>query len=297
MTTPTIATRLALSTASLAAAAVLAGCTATTTAPANTPAPPSSTAASGDMSGSSGLGGMPGMSMASGNGLADTVNGYTLTVHTPPGTGPTTLSITHNGVPVTAFDPEQTKLMHFYLIRSDLTGFQHVHPTMSPDGIWTAPTTPAGPGDYRIYVQFVPHADAAGGALTVSTQVAVPGPAAGAAPLPAPAASSTVDGYTVSLTGSPAAGKETPLTITINRDGQPVTDLQPYLDTYAHVTAIHQGDLAFAHLHPEGTVNGDHGGPALTVHAQLPAPGDYRVFIQFQTDNTLHTAPITISAS
>ena len=26
----------------------------------------------------------------------------------------------------------------------------------------------------------------------------------------------------------------------------------PYLDTYAHLTAFHEGDLAFAHLHPHG---------------------------------------------
>ena len=303
MTTPSIATRLstltrltATTAATITAAAVLAGCAGTNSTP--TDVPPPSTAASGDMGGTAGMGGMPGMSMASGNGLADTVNGYTLAVHTPPGAGPTTLSITHNGAPVTTFDPEQTKLMHFYLIRSDLTGFQHVHPTMSPDGTWTAPTTPVGAGHYRIYVQFVPHADAAGGALTVSAPVRVPGPGvATVAELPAAATTTTVDGYTVALTGVLAAGQEAPLTITISRNGQPVTDLQPYLDTYAHVTAIHQSDLAFAHLHPEGTVNGDHGGPTLTVHAQLPAPGNYRMFIQFRTQNTLHTAPITISAS
>jgi hypothetical protein len=45
----------------------------------------------------------------------------------------------------------------------------------------------------------------------------------------------------------------------------PVTDLQPYPDTYAHVIASHAGRFPFAHLHPSGTVNGDHGGPRLTV--------------------------------
>lgn len=299
MTIRTLTTRLTLLSATLASAGVLTGCAGTKPGPVTGPTSPPSTASSGDMGGMSGMGhapGMPGMAMASGNGLADTVNGYTLAVHTRPGAGPTTLAITHGGVPVTAFDPEQTKLMHFYLIRSDLTGFQHVHPTMNPDGTWTAPTTPVPAGDYRMYVQFVPHADAAGGALTVSAPVTVPGPAAIAAPLPAPATSTTVDGFTVELTGSTKAGVEGPLTITISKDGQPVTDLQPYLDTYAHVTAIHQGDLAFAHLHPEGTVNGDHGGPTLTVHADLPAPGTYRMFIQFQTGGVLHTAPITIAA-
>jgi hypothetical protein len=285
MTTQSIATRLTALTATLAAAAVLAGCGSTDSAAA---APSTPHAAGGDM---------PGMSMASGNGLANAVNGYTLAVRTPPGAGATTLAITHDGAPVTAFAPEQTKLMHFYLIRSDLTGFQHVHPTMSTDGTWTAPTKPVPAGEYRMYVQFVPHADAAGGALTVSTPVTVSGSGATTAvTLPAPTPSTTVDGYTVALKGALSAGQEASLTITVSRNGQPVTDLQPYLDTYAHVTAIHEGDLAFAHLHPEGSAAGEHGGPTLTVHAQLPAPGNYRMFVQFQTNNTLHTAPITIVA-
>ena len=76
-----------------------------------------------------------------------------------------------------------------------------------------------------------------------------------------------------------------------------MTDLQPYLKTYAHVTAIHAGDLAFAHLHPQGTASRPHGGPKLTVNADLPAAGTYRVFVQFQTDGVLHTAALTISAS
>jgi hypothetical protein len=84
--------------------------------------------------------------------------------------------------------------------------------------------------------------------------------------------------------------------VTISRNGAPVTDLEPYLDTYAHVTAIHQGDLAFAHLHPEGTLNGDHGGPSLSFHAAMPEPGNYRMFVQFQTHAALHTAAITVAA-
>jgi hypothetical protein len=57
------------------------------------------------------------------------------------------------------------------------------------------------------------------------------------------------------------------------------------------------GDLAFAHLHPSGTVNGDHGGPSLTVNADLPESGAYRIFIQSQTEGELHTAAVTVTAS
>lgn len=56
-----------------------------------------------------------------------------------------------DGKPVTVFEPDQTKLRHFYLIRSDLTGFQHVHPSISADGTRTAPLAPAQPGTYRAY--------------------------------------------------------------------------------------------------------------------------------------------------
>lgn len=296
MTIRTFAIRL---TATLATAGALTSCAGTNPGSDAGPVPASATAVSGDMGGMSGMShapGMPGMAAVSGNGLDDTVNGYTLTVHTPPGAGATAFAITHGGMPVTAFDAEQTKLMHFYLIRSDLTGFQHVHPIMSSDGTWSAPTAPVPSGNYRIYAQFVPRADAAAGAVTVSAPVTVPGPATNAAPLPAPTTSTTADGFTVTLTGLPKAGVAGPLTITISRDGRPVTELQPYLDTYAHVTAIHQGDLAFAHLHSEGTVDGDHGGPTLAVHADLPLAGAYRMFIQFQTGGVLHTAPITIAA-
>ena len=71
-----------------------------------------------------------------------------------------------------------------------------------------------------------------------------------------------VDGYDITLTGHARAGSESALTVTVTKNGVPVTELQPYLGTYAHLTAIHTGDLAFTHLHSGDTVNADEGGPA-----------------------------------
>ena len=42
----------------------------------------------------------------------------------------------------TAFVEDQTKLMHFYAIRADLTGYQHLHPEMGA-------TVPGGPSSSR----------------------------------------------------------------------------------------------------------------------------------------------------
>jgi hypothetical protein len=46
---------------------------------------------------------------------------------------------------------------------------------------------------------------------------------------------------------------------------------------------------------PHGAVNGDHGGPTLSFEAMLTKSGACRLFLQFQTAGTLHTAAISLS--
>jgi hypothetical protein len=199
------------------------------------------------------------------------------------------------GATVTSFVPDQTKLMHFYLVRTDLAGFQHVHPTMAADGTWTAGLAALAPGSYRAYVAFNAK-DASGKTVAevLSTALTVPGQASMIA-LPAVATTTTADGYTLTVSGDMMAAMSHELTITVSKGGAPVTDLQPYLETYAHLTAIHSGDLAFAHLHPQGAAaTTDNGGPTLTFHTMMPESGSWRFFIQFQTGGVLHTAAITL---
>ncbi|MER6064772.1 hypothetical protein ABT167_27075 [Streptomyces sp. NPDC001792] len=243
---------------------------------------------------------MPGMEpVSAGNGLAAAKDGYKMAssaATVPAGkatayrfaiTGP-------DGKPVTGFAVDQTKRMHFYAVRSDLTGFQHLHPTMAQDGTWTVPLAALQPGTWRLYASFTPDSGAGKGkGFVLSRTVKVSGMAM-AAPLPKASGTATVDGYTVSVKGDPMAGMAHQLTATITKDGKPVTDLQPYLDTYAHLTAFHQGDLAFAHLHPETEVDGDHGGPTLGFHAEFAQSGNWRMFLQFQTGGKLHTASLTL---
>ncbi|MFJ1756596.1 hypothetical protein [Kitasatospora sp. NPDC088134] len=261
------------------------------------PSGPSGHDMAGMSHGPDGMSGMGGASTgATAPGLAAEQGGYRLdgrlsgTEYRFTVTGP-------DGAVLTQYQPEQTKQMHFYAIRSDLSGFQHLHPTMAPDGTWTAPLAALEPGDWRMYTSFVPGTGAgAGTGLVLSRTANVPG-AATAVPLPPAAASTTVDGYTVTVAGAPKAGKAGELTVTVSKDGQPVTDLQPYLETYAHLTAFHAGDQAFAHLHPETRATGAGGGPTLPFHAELPAPGDWRLFLQFQTGGTLHTAALTLNVA
>ncbi|CAO5187786.1 Secreted protein [Frankia sp. AiPs1] len=250
---------------------------------------------------------MPGMGsgahdMAADDGLSAEASGlrFAPTSTTLPANEPDTFRFQirgTDGIPITTFAPDQTKLMHLYLIRSDLTGFQHVHPTMAADGTWTANLAATPAGTYQVYTSFTAQIAGKDVPLVLSQPVTLPGTAATIAPAPA-SDTTTVDGYTLAVStagGMPMAGMTHTLIVTITRNGMPVTDLQPYLDTYAHLTAVHAGDLAFAHLHPQGKANGDHGGPTLSFAAELPRPGAWRLFLQFETAGTLHTAALTLN--
>ncbi|MFH8475891.1 hypothetical protein [Streptomyces sp. NPDC018000] len=248
---------------------------------------------------------MPGMdhgSMDADDGLSDAKDGYELMSSAgelPAGraTGYTFQVMGPDGKPVTGFAVDQAKRMHFYAIRSDLTGFQHLHPTMAGDGTWTADLSALEPGSWRMYASFAPDSGTGKGKdFVLSRTATVPGDAK-PTPLPAATTNAEVDGYTVTVKGELTAGTAHPMTVSISKDGKPVTDLQPYLDTYAHLTAFHEGDQALAHLHPETAVNGDHGGPDLSFHAMLPKPGNWRMFLQFRTGGKLHTAAVTLRVS
>ncbi|MGW6144754.1 hypothetical protein [Streptomyces sp. NPDC055140] len=247
------------------------------------------------------MGDMPGMDhRAAGNGLSDHKDGYRLTSKdTALAAGkqtPYRFTVTGpDGKPVTAFTVDQTKRMHFYAIRSDLSGFQHIHPTMAADGTWNADLASLEPGSWRVFASFTPDSGAGKGtAFVLSRTVTVPGTGTETR-LPAAAKTAEVDGYTVTVTGEPMAGMAHPMTVTITKGGKPVTGLEPYLDTYAHLTAFHVGDTAFTHLHPTAQVNGDHGGPELSFDAELPTSGNWRLFLQFQTGGRLHTAALTLN--
>jgi hypothetical protein len=229
-------------------------------------------------------------------GLASSRGGYTLTptsTTVPAGT-PTTFSfhITGpDGHAVTAFDVEHEKRMHLILVRRDTAGFQHIHPTMSADGTWSVPVTLDDPGSYRAFADFTPHG---GEGTTLGVDLAAPGDFQPRAYQPSTTA--TVDGYTVTLDGHLVAGKVSEITLTVTKDGRPVTDLQPYLGAYGHLVALRGGDLAYLHVHPDGEP-GDGttpAGPAVTFYAEVPSAGTYRLFLDFRHGGTVRTAEFTV---
>jgi len=264
---------------------------------------PTSTAPAAAMEAMEPESGHGGMAAASADehpaGLQVSESGYTLELLSGPTAAGTPGDLAFrvvgpDGKPTTAFRPNHDKLMHLIVVRRDLAFFQHVHPTMTPDGTWHIALTVPEPGTYRAFADFAPDTHEN---LTLGTDLPVAGDYR-PAPLPETSHTATVDGYTVTLDGSLVPGKTSDLTLTVSRDGLPVTDLQPYLAAYGHLVVLRPGDLAYLHVHPHGEPNDGKtpAGPAISFAAEIPSSGPYRLFLDFQHAGKVHTAAFTAEA-
>ncbi len=201
--------------------------------------------------------------------------------------------VDQNGASVTRYVENHDKLLHLIVVGNDLADFQHVHPELDGAGTWRVPVNLSKAGDYRVFADFT--ADG-GPALTLGANLHVAGQY-DPQPLPAVSASTVVDGYTVALDGAPKVEESSMLTMTVSRNGKPVTDLQPYLGAYGHLVALRASDLAYLHVHPMGEP-GDGvtpAGPDIGFHTAFPSAGDYRLFLDFQHQGVVRTAEFTVS--
>jgi hypothetical protein len=193
-------------------------------------------------------------------------------------------------VPVTRFQVNHDKQLHLIVARRDLTGYQHLHPQLGPDGTWRIPLTLPEAGDWRVFTDFLPEGRERSVVLGIDLAV---GGEYRPGPLPEPASTAGIDGYTVSVAGHLTAGRTSRLTLSVAKHGVPVTDLQPYLGAYGHLVVLRAGDLGYLHVHPQETSGA---GPAIGFDVEVPAAGAYRLFLDFQHDGVVRTAAFTATA-
>jgi hypothetical protein len=192
--------------------------------------------------------------------------------------------VDRRGRTVRDFDIEHTKRMHLIVVRRDMTGFQHLHPTQAADGTWSVPVTLRDAGSYRVFADF----SANGTAHTLADALTVDGEVR-SRDLPAPVGSVDVDGLRVTRgKGASRAGAESELAFAVTRNGKPV-QVEEYLGARGHLVALRQGDLAFLHVHPDED--------SLKFMATFPTAGAYRLFLQFKVDGRVHTAAFTQEVS
>ena len=228
-------------------------------------------------------------------GLAGTANGLTLELarNELPRNVATTLRfrVTDSaGASVREFAIEHTKRMHLIVVRRDLAGFQHLHPTMSETGTWSVGLTLPVAGSYRVFADF----KHGGRNETLAGDLNVGGDFDPVA-LPAQAERAAIGGgYSVSLAAHGArAGRETTLSFAVTRGGRPVA-VQPYLGARGHLVALRGSDLAYLHVHPTQRAGAD--GP-VSFATEFATAGRYRLFLQFKHAGRVRTAAFTVGVA
>jgi hypothetical protein len=207
-------------------------------------------------------------------------NGYTLRLHENSSlafhvSGP-------DGQPVTKFAVEHEKRLHLIVVRRDGSQFRHVHPEMAPDGTWSVPLRLGQAGSYRVFADFRPEN---GPRTTLGADVQVAGDYRPESH--EDSRTFTVDGYEVTLEGDLSASSASTVTIGVTRNGRPVT-LENYLGAKGHLVALRAADLAYLHVHPEES-------DEVKFAVEVPTAGTYRLFLDFQHENTVRTAEFTLT--
>jgi len=206
------------------------------------------------------------------------------------------------GAPLTDLVESHEKLIHLILVSSDLIQFQHVHPqpTGTP-GEYAVDVVFPTEGSYTLYSEFT---RANNHDILAQQRVSVGTAGSNPARLVEDGTPKVSNGVRVQLDGADGLQAGTPAELTFKLEdaqtGVGLQTLQPYLGAPAHIVIIDQQNASFAHTHGEqvGAESGTHQssgseqamagtmyGPDIAFHYTFPAPGLYKVWGQFQTQD------------
>ncbi|MFC7138470.1 hypothetical protein ACFQMA_01295 [Halosimplex aquaticum] len=195
---------------------------------------------------------------------------------------------TEAGDVVTDFKETHDQLAHLILVRRDLTRFQHLHPTLADDGTWSVEFSLPDPGVYRAFVDVLVD----GQPTTLGVDMLSSGSAQYEG-RPQSTREAEIEGYTVELASEQiTAGETADIEFEVRKDGD-VAHLDPYLGALGHLVALRDGDLAYLHVHPEGTAPED---GIVRFAVRFPTTGRYRFFLQAKPDGELITTSFDVRA-
>jgi Heavy metal binding domain len=182
--------------------------------------------------------------------------------------------------PVHDFVVVHERLFHAFVVGQDLNYFNHGHPTLQGDGVFTYPVVLPTGGMFRVLGDFYP--DGATPQLIAET-VVVPGDAPAPAGLTRDYSTKTDQNLTVSLNMLPAqatAGTRTQMEFHV----EPADGFQKYLGAWGHMLAASDDLIDMIHLHPLRAVDND-----VRFDVVFPRAHAYRVWVQFQRKGVVNT--------
>ena len=191
-------------------------------------------------------------------------------------------------------DVEHTKKIHLIAVSEDLSWFDHIHPEMGADGVYTTKEKFPTAGKYTLFADYKPSgANHTVDNLNVTVAGTVPiAKVYGADKLTGDAG----DGFSVSLT--PDGGKFVPNTAThingvvlLNGKALDVNTLEDYLGAKAHMVVVSLADKKYLHVHPSVE------GGKFDLHTTFDKPGVYRGWIQFQSKGKVYTSDFVMNVA
>ena len=196
-----------------------------------------------------------------------------------------------SGKMVSAFEETHEKLAHLIIVRDGLDEFAHLHPDVTSDGRMKADYNFPTGGDYRLFVDY----KAAGKPQATAQAVVKVSGDAPSAPTLTPNVPGTIsaEGLQVDVSAeSSGSGIERTMRFTLkDEEGQPVTDLEPYLGAMGHLVVLSADGGDYVHAHPRD--ESDNPG-AVEFDVHFPAPGLYKAWGQFQRQSKVHTIPAVL---
>lgn len=194
------------------------------------------------------------------------------------------------------YETVHEKIMHFIVVRKDLQHFQHLHPDFQQgSGEFTVNITFPTDGPYRLFPDFTPTQDNPQKLpVTVYHDLDVGDMSKYKAQpvVPDTQTKKAVGEYqiTYNLPAEVLMRNEISYGLAIERNGQPVTDLQTYLGALGHSVILKEDTLNFIHTHAGETGTG----PKLEFSTTFPESGIYKIFTQFQHQNKVITTDYVV---
>lgn len=193
------------------------------------------------------------------------------------------------------FETIHDKLMHIIIVDEGLSYFAHIHPIFdTTSSIFTIYHIFPESGKYKIWIDFKPN----GGTQTLAAfKLNIIGnPVHKSIPIIKDRQ------YTKNIEGKYQISLKLPKEIKANNDidivfgisnttGYPITDLQPLMGAGGHCVIISNNIREFLHVHPIKEVDANwKGGPDVYFRTNIPIPGLYKIWGQFQHLDELITA-------
>ena len=198
------------------------------------------------------------------------------------------------GEAIRQFTTVHERPFHLFIVGHDLAYFAHEHPHAVNDGAFEMRRV-LPPGEYMLIADFLPQ----GGTPQILQRAVVTPDYRGALfrsprELDVDTSEKEVEGTRIRLEGLGLAARRRGtlrFTLTDVASDKPVDDLEPFLGSPGHMLIV-TADLTEAfHVHPDATAAA---GAAVTFEPMLPAPGKYRLWVQFQRRGKVLTAPFAI---